>query len=290
MGTSNKYKDAFDFLYKLYDLFESKGNRLVLSFCISGFVWFFLFTFGVFDFNYFSLLRRFYYTGAYSLFCLITLLINSFLIQDYVIKELTLLKSILWSFWFMFCIGLSNFVLTTLIFRWEEFIFIVLLKNLAFTLFLGLIIAPALMLVHYNFKLRKKVNELTHINYNSNLSSESKAEKESVIIQSDYKSNSFKVDLNCLLYIVSLDNYLDIYYLKDRKIHHNLIRNTLSALEKSAIHPALIRCHRSYIINISLVQSIKGNAGGYRAVIKNVIQEIPISRKYMDRVLSAIRE
>ena len=148
------------FFNKPYDMFESKRHRLIISFSISVFVWFFLFTFGVFDFDYFPPLNRLYYTGIYSLFCLISLLFNLFLLQDYLLKKPTFASSFLWSLWIMCCVAFSNFILTTVIFKWEEFSMLNLMKNQIYTLSIGMIITPAIILIHYNYVLRKRVGEI----------------------------------------------------------------------------------------------------------------------------------
>lgn len=272
-----------------YDLFKSKKSRLIFSLGISGFVWFFLFTFGVFDFDYFSVGARFYYTGLYSIACLITLMVNAFLLQDSVLKKYTLFNILLWSLWLMFCTGLSNFALTSIIFKWEAVSLTVLFKNQAFTLFLGLIIIPAAMLIHYNYIQKARIQEIIQSHKNSKLPFMGNSEKETIVIRSDYKGSDFEVEVGNVLFIQSSDNYLDLYYLVDNKVQHRFIRNTLSFLENNEIHPSLIRCHRSYIINKYHILTVKGNAGGYKLILKHVQRDIPLSRKYKDTVLSSVR-
>ena len=270
---------------KPYDLFESKKHRLIFSFGISGFLWFFLFTFGVFDFDYFSFPDRLYYTGIYSLVCLITLLLNSFLLQDYVLKKTTLAGAFVWSLWLICCIALSNFLLTTVFFKWEEFSMYTLMKNQIYTLSVWLIVTPVVILTHYNYILRKTFCEAAGIS----LKTKRTSEKELINFFSKYKNGKFEVEINKLLYIQSADNYIDIWYKVDSSIQHKLIRNTLVSFEKSIPHPTLIRCHRSFIININHVKSIKGKTGGYKLIIENIDIEIPLSRKYKDTVFSVLK-
>jgi hypothetical protein len=98
---------------KPFDLFRSIKHRLIIAMSISGFVWFFLFTFGPFDFDYFSLAVRLYYTGIYSLSCLFILLADLFLLKNNLQKKTTMGSALVWGLWIMFCIGLSNYMLTT---------------------------------------------------------------------------------------------------------------------------------------------------------------------------------
>ena len=42
-----------------------------------------------------------------------------------------------------------------------------------------------------------------------------------------------------------------------------------------------VRCHRAYIINMNHIDSIEGNAKGYKLQLLNVSKEIPVSRTYI---------
>ncbi len=98
----------------------------------------------------------------------------------------------------------------------------------------------------------------------------------------------FETDINNLLYIQSSDNYIDICYKNKSSVQHKLVRNTLVAVEQSINHTALIRCHRSFIINKNHVRSIIRNTGCYKIIIENSNIEIPISRKYKNALFSTL--
>ena len=104
----------------------------------------------------------------------------------------------------------------------------------------------------------------------------------------NYKDGMFETDINNLLYLQSSDNYIDICYKNRSSVEHKLVRNTLAAVEKSLNHPALIRCHRSFIINKYYVRSIKRSAGRYKIVIETSNVEIPVSRKYKNALFVSL--
>ena len=268
-----------------FDLFKSNKRRLIISVSMSGFVWFFLFTFGVFDFDYFSLPARLYYTGTYSLSCLIILLIDLFLLQDYLIKKTTIASAFVWGLWIMCFIALSNYMLTTLYFKWEEFSLYNLMKNQIYVLSIGLIITPVFILVNHNYILRKRILEVVNNRLKSNHLGTNQTSKELITICSKYNDGMFETDINNLLYIQSSDNYIDIWYKNNSSVQHKLVRNTLVAVEQNIAHPALIRCHRSFIINKNHVKSIIRNSGRYKIIIENSNIEIPLSRKYKNALL-----
>jgi DNA-binding LytR/AlgR family response regulator len=188
----------------------------------------------------------------------------------------------------MFCIGLSNYFLTTLWFEWEEFSRYNLVKNQIYTLSIGVIITPFFILVNHIFILRKGINEVVDNSLKSNHLVTNQTSKELITIHSQYKDGMFKIDIHNLLYIRSSDNYIDICYKNKNSVQHKLVRNTLAAVEKNIDHPALLRCHRSFIINKNYVRSIKRNAGRYKIVIETSNVEIPISRKYKNALLLSL--
>lgn len=270
------------FLKRPYGLFENKLHRLFLSIGISCFVWFMLFSLGIFEFDYFPPVQRFGITGVYSFFCFVSLAINFFLIQDFVIKKRTYGNTILWCFWLLEGIALSNFLLTTRLYKWEVFTFKYFLVIQTFTIALGMIIIPLLILIHYIFVLKTRLSEIALIrNENSHNPSFSNA-GEIIQIESDYKNDSFSIELNRLLYIKSADNYADVYYIEgeNRKVSHKLIRNTLTGLEQKQINPSLVRCHRSYIVNKNHQKWIRQTSDGNYFIVDFTDEEIPISRKY----------
>jgi DNA-binding LytR/AlgR family response regulator len=84
-----------------------------------------------------------------------------------------------------------------------------------------------------------------------------------------------------LLFIESADNYSNVVFYRNNKIHKQLLRGSLKRLESQISFPYIVRCHRSYIVNLKLIHHIKGNAQGYRIEFKNNLSDtIPVSRNY----------
>jgi hypothetical protein len=268
------------FLNQQYGLFESKYNRLIISLGIFCFVWFVLFSFGIFDLSYFSVLQRFYITGVYSLFELLSLLFNSFIVYERVVKKHTYATTTAWIIWIIFCIGVSNFLVTTKVFGFENFSLYVFIKNQIYTLILGLIITPFGLMIHYNFVLRQKILKIETIQSETSAVKQKPEVNEMIFLRSDYNNDSFEVSLNRIIFIKSADNYIDVYYSAGDTISHKFIRNTLTAIEQMQIHPDLVRCHRSYIVNRRKIRSLEGNSYGYTMLLEGSNQKIPLSRKY----------
>lgn len=87
-----------------------------------------------------------------------------------------------------------------------------------------------------------------------------------------------------LLYFESCDNYIVVYYYKDSTIKKELVRNSLKNIEQDMQKYNCIRCHRSYIINLLNVSSIKKNGRSYEINMGGANTPIPVSRGYIDTV------
>lgn len=89
------------------------------------------------------------------------------------------------------------------------------------------------------------------------------------------------VDLDQLLYIKSADNYVAVYFEKDKKVRKELVRTTLKRLEIELDEYPIRRCHRSYMVNINKISvSMKSNQG-LSLALKNYADEIiPVSKNY----------
>ena len=86
-----------------------------------------------------------------------------------------------------------------------------------------------------------------------------------------------------MLYIEAADNYIIIHYLTNRKPGRYMIRNTLKRIGQEIPDAGLVRCHRSFIVNIDNVKVIRREKEGL--IIGFDSPEaitVPISKTYID--------
>lgn len=90
-----------------------------------------------------------------------------------------------------------------------------------------------------------------------------------------------------LLYIDSADNYATIHYLNKSKLSHFLIRNSLKWIEENLTKDSpLVRCHRSYIVNLDKVKVLRKTKEGIFLEMDALnTPDIPVSKTYYDRVM-----
>ena len=100
---------------------------------------------------------------------------------------------------------------------------------------------------------------------------------------------SVKPDM--VYYIESADNYVTIYYINGSKLDKLMIRNTLKNIEWRFRDKGLVRCHRSYIINIRRVSVIRKQDSD---VVVDFADErvpvIPVSKGYSDIIMQYFTE
>lgn len=100
-----------------------------------------------------------------------------------------------------------------------------------------------------------------------------------LVLRAETKAESLSLDPNHLVYLKSEDNYTGVYYLKEEQVQHKLLRGSLNSFEKQLTYPNL-RVHRSFIINLAHVESVKGNSQGYQLGLNKTEAPIKVSRKY----------
>jgi hypothetical protein len=83
-----------------------------------------------------------------------------------------------------------------------------------------------------------------------------------------------------LLYIESMDNYSQFVFQKNGQITKTLLRGALKLFEGQIKDAELVRCHRSFIVNLSNVAHIEGNAQGYQLTMHYGDQKVPVARSY----------
>lgn len=102
-----------------------------------------------------------------------------------------------------------------------------------------------------------------------------------IILKSDRKGKFVFVDPQEILYIESLAKYLKVH-LVNKKIH--LTYQTLYEMEERLPASTFLRIHRSYIVNLNLIEGLEGNT-----VELNQGARLPLSASYKDEFLNRIK-
>ncbi len=94
------------------------------------------------------------------------------------------------------------------------------------------------------------------------------------------------VRLDEIQYLKACGNYMEV------KVQDSLylMRATMKALETVLAGSALVRCHRSFFVNLSYVLSIDYAATGNHDIVLNSGEKIPVSKSFRDQFRTQYRQ
>ena len=158
-------------------------------------------------------------------------------------------------------------------------------------LLLGLAPVAILVVVNQNKILKRYLQyalELTKILEPEE--GEKSTEGKEIIIESDNKSESLKVEIDNLALIKSANNYIEVFWEKDGEIRKKLIRNTLTNIENQLkYYSTFIRCHRTAVVNKMYIERKVGASHGLHVKLKGMEELIPVSRQYSLKIKEHIK-
>jgi hypothetical protein len=100
------------------------------------------------------------------------------------------------------------------------------------------------------------------------------------------KGHSIKVDSSRFLYAESMHNYVSIHFFDAHgQAQSELLRNTLANILELTAGTNIVRSHRSFLVNLDLVEEVNGNAQGLKLGLSDLAEvEIPVSRAHIKQV------
>lgn len=130
----------------------------------------------------------------------------------------------------------------------------------------------ALLIIYY----KNQRAEILHLKDKVN----QPAEKHLISFNDEYGKIKFSLQITDLLLLESTDNYVSVYFLSGGKLQRKLVRNTLKNMENMLKGNAVIRCHRSFMVNTRNIELVQKNGKKLLIKIKEIEKQIPVSEKY----------
>lgn len=103
----------------------------------------------------------------------------------------------------------------------------------------------------------------------------------------DDKHNlKFVAEARTVLYVESNENYCSIYYLEGGKVKNFLLRGTMKGMTEECEKNGILRCHRSYFVNVNRIKVLRKEREGYNVAELDVpgIDSIPITPRYYQTI------
>ncbi len=105
-----------------------------------------------------------------------------------------------------------------------------------------------------------------------------------IFLIGENQNERLEIDADRLFYVKASDNYVEAFHGiggTDRKVLRGSLRSFEDQLKD---HPQFHRCHKSYVVNMDLVERVSGNAQGLRLHLKGGSAEVPVSRSLTTRI------
>lgn len=174
----------------------------------------------------------------------------------------------------MFFISLANFIFARLI----------LFGNLDWELFPAMVygtykigIIPVVMLGGFLlFKQEKKYQDIAEeINFRKTIPSNVKDGRNILL---------FDIPTHQIKYIEALQNYVKIAFMnQEGRLKIKTERVTLKTIIKETEGGTIIKCHRSFLVNIDVIVNTSGNAQGLLLNLSDCERTIPVSRSFVSK-------
>ncbi len=193
-------------------------------------------------------------------------------------------RGICFQFWHIISIGTANILYSNYI-GGKQISVSVALGFFLETLSVGFFPITISVVSIYSYLLKKYVESTKKINERivsfENQREEAAERSQKIVITSETGKEKIEINLKDLLFIKSIDNYVEVYLADRDNIEIILLRSSLKRIEENLkSYPFLFRCHRTYLINVNNISSVTGNSQGYKLIFKGVEYSIPVSRSY----------
>ncbi|MBK8556820.1 MAG: LytTR family transcriptional regulator [Lewinellaceae bacterium] len=107
----------------------------------------------------------------------------------------------------------------------------------------------------------------------------------------DNQDEFLELPVSDLLYLSAADNYVLVYHQNGGKLTQTMLRGTLKKMEDAlAGFPQMMRCHRTYLVNLNKVEKVSGNAQGFKLHLKDVEPTVPVSRSLNETIHRRLSE
>ncbi|MCB0840666.1 MAG: LytTR family transcriptional regulator [Bacteroidetes bacterium] len=211
-------------------------------------------------------------------------LLNEFILRPLFFQKVTYQRIIIWSIWTFVLLGLANFWVYNIQGNWHDFH---LRSAFEFIINCSTVyifpLAGTFFFYRYHSLQQQFHQELIH--------KQSTIDPDQLISFVGQGANDrITLSLEDFIYAQSQDNYVELNYLVNGKLSKMLIRVSISQLAETVGNASIVRCHRSFLVNLFHVRSITGNSNGHRLQLNNIEKPIPVSKSYQKETMAFLEQ
>lgn len=102
-------------------------------------------------------------------------------------------------------------------------------------------------------------------------------------------NESVTLQIDQLMYIEAVGNYVKVYQFRNGEVHADMLRATSKQMENDLrSYPMIVRCHRAFLVNLGQVDHLVSHSGSMQLFMKHSNETLPVSRSNMAGVKEAI--
>ena len=270
--------------YPFNDDFKQNARTI---FIISAGVFLFLFLFQPLQIDMLETRDKYFLVIGLGIITFLSLSLNllimpSLLPKVFIHRAWTIKKEIFWDLWILFTVAVGYYLyykaLNIMVFGFDVIIKIILIA-----------IVPTSVLITFN-RNRLLLNHLrTAQEINQKLHDNREIPEKLVHFVSDYQKDTLSVKVSQILLIRSASNYIEVFWKQGGQGSHQMIRYSLTnAEEVLKEYKFIMRCHRSYLVNVNHIDRVEGNSQGYRIYFETIDFAIPVSKNYVNKLRELI--
>ena len=268
-----------------YEFYLSRRYRWAVSLAVGIFFFAFLLVFLPFGVNNYNPQHE--YTGQFlwvmTQFMLLTTALALALelwLKPRLLKRAGKSQVLAWSAMLMVLIGLANFLLYNWMGNWHDFR---LVSALVFVGNCATILVFPLVGTFFYFRyhtLNRRLWQL-HLKWEA-------TPDRLIHFEGQGSSERLSIAASDFRYAQAQDNYVALYYLRAGTLKRELLRATLAEILEQAGPVELMRCHRSFVVNLRQVRSFSGG-NPMELYLDQVATPIRVSRSYRTTVLQRLQ-
>jgi hypothetical protein len=215
---------------------------------------------------------------------LVFALLNEFALRPLIFKQASVKRIIIWSVWTLFLLSSVVFFTYNFLGEWHDF------KVSSYGTFLvqvSVVLLFPLVGTFFFFRHQSLQHQIEHI-----LTAKEQSLDQNQLIQFKGQGSKDQITLSLsnFLYGKAQDNYVQLFYLENRQLKQFLIRCSISNLSEAVNSSVIVRCHRSYLVNLIHVTAIKGANHDLTLTIQPFDSAVPVSKSYRDTTLAQLHK
>ena len=206
--------------------------------------------------------------------------LNEFLVYRFIFnRPMTRFQLSCWFLWSLILVSGSTYLWYNILGHFHDWSLLGYLKFIRDIGMLAIIPVAGIMLYFQNRSAKAEIESL--VKFKPVRASGTRL----IFLSSENGKDEIGIPLNQLLYLEDQDNYVAVFHLEGENVRKNLLRNTLKNMEAMFNELPVVRCHRSYLVNLANIKSIARKGHQLKLHLTNLSKPVSVSRSYLDDFL-----